>query len=207
MGKNQEKAPGSDAVPKNAVHNSYDEIDARWSRLEGKEWQCSSCGQPHLGVMGLSIDKPDAWPFGPEVERFKLHDDIESFLSDDLCVVNGEGYFVRCMLYLPINKADDHKFGFGVWSSLSKQNFQVYRDSFGQANVDGLGPWFGWFSNSLKSYPETLGLKCSVTPNASGIRPTISLEPTDHPLSVDQRSGISVDRLFEIYAANGHKMS
>jgi hypothetical protein len=32
------------------------------------------------------------------------------------------------------------------------------------------------------------------------VRPYIELEPTDHPLAVEQRNGISVDRVAEIYA-------
>lgn len=33
-----------------------------------------------------------------------------------------------------------------------------------------------------------------------GVRPTIELEPTDHPLAVEQRNGVTVDRVAEIYA-------
>ena len=35
--------------------------------------------------------------------------------------------------------------------------------------------------------------------------PASSLNPSDHPLAVEQREGISLDRLFEIYGLNGHK--
>jgi hypothetical protein len=40
---------------------------------------------------------------------------------------------------------------------------------------------------------------------ASGtFAPLIELEPTDHPLALEQRSGISVDRVAEIYAIMMH---
>ena len=38
-----------------------------------------------------------------------------------------------------------------------------------------------------------------------GVRPYIELEPTDHPLAVEQRSnGITVDRVAEILAYYEH---
>jgi len=43
-------------------------------------------------------------------------------------------------------------------------------------------------------------------PQAARQRPFIELEPTDHPLAVEQRSGITFDRLLELYAINGHDM-
>jgi hypothetical protein len=67
-----------------------------------------------------------------------------------------------------------------------------------------LGPWFGWFSNRLKGYDDTLNLKCQVHPRPGRQRPWIELEPTDHPLAVEQRRGMTLDRLLEIYALNGH---
>jgi hypothetical protein len=34
----------------------------------------------------------------------------------------------------------------------------------------------------------------------------IELEPTDHPLAVEQRDGITFDRVLEIYALHGHDL-
>jgi hypothetical protein len=45
-----------------------------------------------------------------------------------------------------------------------------------------------------------------VTPRKGRERPTIELEPTSHPLAVEQRQGITFDRLLEIYALNGHDL-
>lgn len=38
----------------------------------------------------------------------------------------------------------------------------------------------------------------------NGIRPFIELEPTDHLLAIEQREGISVERVAEIYALVVH---
>ena len=57
------------------------------------------------------------------------------------------------------------------------------------------GPCFGWFSDKLSGYPETLGLKTMGHLQSYPDRPLIELEPTDHPLAVEQRDGVPLDRL------------
>ena len=37
------------------------------------------------------------------------------------------------------------------------------------------------------------------------LRPLIELEPTEHPLAIEQRAGITVDRVAEIYAHYAHQ--
>lgn len=58
----------------------------------------------------------------------------------------------------------------------------------------------------LKGYPDTLNLKCQVHPQAGRQRPYLVLEPTEHPLAVEQQNGLTFDRLLEIYALNGHDL-
>jgi hypothetical protein len=48
-------------------------------------------------------------------------------------------------------------------------------------------------------YPDTLNLKTMVHLRDGGIRPFVELEPTEHPLAVEQRTGITHDRVAEIY--------
>jgi hypothetical protein len=61
-------------------------------------------------------------------------------------------------------------------------------------------PMFGWLCNDLGVYPTTFGLKTLVHLRDAGQRPLIELEPTDHPLAVEQREGISLQRVEEIAA-------
>ena len=53
-------------------------------------------------------------------------------------------------------------------------------------------------------YPSTENLKTRVHLRDDGARPYIELEPTDHPLAVEQRNGITADRVAEIYAYYEH---
>jgi hypothetical protein len=66
------------------------------------------------------------------------------------------------------------------------------------------GPYFGWLSASLKTYPDIENLKTMVHLRDGGLRPYIELEPTDHSLALEQRTGISVERVAELFAAYMH---
>ena len=58
---------------------------------------------------------------------------------------------------------------------------------------------FGWLSTHLPVYePSTVNLKTLVHTQPVGERPLLELEPTDHPLAVEQREGIDLARVQEL---------
>lgn len=174
-----------------------------WQKLHDEEWVCPCCDEKHNGLFDLACSKPDFWQ-GEDKHKpnseFQLADNI---LTEDVCIIDGKHFFVRCVLPIPIVNTDQD-FGFGTWVTLSQKNFQIYMETFDEGNQGDLGPWFGWFSNRLKGYPDTINLKCQIYPQEGRIRPLIELEPTDHPLSIAQRDGISFDEALDIYARYGH---
>lgn len=178
--------------------------DPRWRRLHSAARRCSVCGEIHRGVFDLAFAKPEQWP---ESEEKVANSEVltsSHFLSEDFCVREGTDQFVRCVLEIPILGSGGQLFAYGVWSSLSDRNFRIYRDGFDTGVYENDGPWFGWFSSHLKGYPDTRNLKCQVHPRPGRKRPWIELEPTEHPLAVEQQRGITFDRLLELYALNGH---
>jgi hypothetical protein len=178
--------------------------DPRWKRFQHEAWTCPSCGGEHAGLFDLAHAKPEQWPDGEEKQPNGAVHSLNHVLTEDCCIIDGEHFFVRCVLELSIVGASDAVFGYGVWSTLSKKNFDIYLSHFDEGQRGELGPWFGWFSNRLKGYPDTLNLKCQVHPQPNRQRPLIEIEPADHPLAIEQRDGITFDRLLEIYALNGH---
>jgi hypothetical protein len=182
------------------------EDDIRWRRLTRTGLRCVSCGQVHKGLLDLAVDAPGAWPDPPEGEPNSALGDRTHVLTEDFCIIEGQHYFVRGVLQLPIIGGKDQVFSYGVWSSLSGKNFALYRDTFESGDQGKLGPWFGWFSNQLPGYPKTSALKCRVQPRSGGLRPTFELEPADHPLAVEQREGVTLDRLLDIFALSGHDL-
>lgn len=177
--------------------------DPRWRRLWDRPWICAACGAEHRGVMDIAAPSPDCWRGGAAQPNHELRLDGD-FLSEDFCVVDGQHYFVRVVLRLPIRGGGGKSCGFGVWSSLSRQNFERYVDTFDDGAQGGLGPWFGWLANRLGGFDDTLNLPCRVCPQPDQMRPLLEPEASDHPLSVAQRKGVTLDELLAIHAANGH---
>jgi hypothetical protein len=120
-------------------------------------------------------------------------------LTSDTCVVDGENFFVRGCLDIPVH-GERELFSYGVWVSLSKANFDQFITCFRQSKRSHVGPFFGWLSAELPLYPSTENLKTRVHLRDDGVRPFIELEPTNHPLALEQKNGISIERVTEIYA-------
>jgi hypothetical protein len=127
-------------------------------------------------------------------------------LTDDVCAIDNEHFFIRGNLNLPIIGNSEH-FSWLVWVSLSRQNMQRMLETWGRPGREAVPPYFGWLSTSLPGYPDTVNLKTNVHTCPVGIRPLIELEPTDHPLAREQREGITWERVLEInsLAEHGHK--
>lgn len=180
--------------------------DPRWRRLDGRPWKCATCEKVHYGVFDIACKRPDYWRSSGDAEpNGKIEDASRNFLSHDFCVIDREHFFVRCLLELPIIGSGGKSFMFGVWSSLSQRNFSIYVEGFDEGNYSDRGPWFGFLSNQLPGYENTLALKCNVKPSEGDARPFIELEPIDHQLVRDAR-GVTFDRLLDIYAAAGHDL-
>ena len=154
-------------------------------------------------MFDLAARAPDFWE-GPEEYEPNSNLRMEGdFLSEDFCVLRGEHFFVRCVFDIPVHGLEE-KFGFGLWSTLSRSNFGIYVQAFDEGRYANMGPWTGWFSNRIATFEDALNQPCWVHPQLDRQRPVISLDDDDHPLAIAQRDGISAERVLEIYAAYGH---
>jgi hypothetical protein len=174
--------------------------------LTGNPWLCDTCEQMHNGMFDVVCRAPDHWPLPIDFEPNSALCMDRDFLSVDFCVLGGEEFFVRCVYQLPV-LGMSHALGFGVWSSLSRSNFELYVDSFDHFDQDKIGPMFGYFSSSLRGFADSLYEHCDVVPQAEGQRPILLLHNQEHELSKMQRDGITPERVLKIYADNGHRTS
>jgi hypothetical protein len=161
-------------------------------------FKCSSCDETHVGMPTFGADRPLSYFAVPESERESRCD-----VGSDDCVIDSESFFVRGCIEIPVLGYPD-PFVWGVWVSLSKDSFDNWVGVFSQCQRSHVGPFFGWLNAWLKPYPDTVNLKTRVHLRNNGTRPLIELEPTDHPLAVEQRTGISVKRVAEIYSIMMH---
>ncbi|CAG6397899.1 DUF2199 domain-containing protein [Streptomyces cocklensis] len=147
--------------------------------------------------MGYSTMAPDVWE--PRFEN-----DPDSMLSSDQCVIRGQHFFIRGLIEIPVIGSED-VFSWGVWVSLSKDNFARALEVWNTEGRETEKPYFGWLSTELALYSEsTTDLKTNAHTRPVGSRPFIELEPTDHPLAVEQRNGITHARVREIATAVLH---
>ncbi|MFD9791430.1 DUF2199 domain-containing protein [Streptomyces sp. NPDC059070] len=150
--------------------------------------------------MNCSAEAPAVWD-----PAFADADDC--LLSSDQCVVHGRHYLVKGVIEIPIVGSDE-VFSWGVWVSLSRENFSRSADLWDTLGREAEKPYFGWLTTDLPVYsPATLNLKTHVRTRPVGERPYVELEPTDHPLAVEQRAGITLDRVREIAEAVLHSGS
>jgi hypothetical protein len=63
------------------------------------------------------------------------------------------------------------------------------------------GPFFGWLNTTLPLYPPTAVLATRVHLRPPPFIPVIEIEPSEHPLSIEQRTGITMERAVEIAEA------
>jgi hypothetical protein len=152
------------------------------------KFQCTTCSRWHdSSEISFGADSPVPWRLATDEER------AGGEINADLCTLvmkDGRHYFIRGCLDIPI-KDGEGIYTWGVWASLSENSFREVFEHWEDPNRVEFGPYFGWLMTSLPGYPNTLSMKSMVHQREVGRRPFVELEPTDHPLAVQQREGIS----------------
>jgi hypothetical protein len=155
-------------------------------------YTCQTCGERHDDVLlAFAVEAPIHWSADVAATP-------GSVLEDEICIIDGEHHFVRALIDIPVTGTAD-VFTWNVWVSLSTDNFRRMVDNWERPGRESEPAYFGWLSNDLPGYSQsTVNLKTHLHTQPLGQRPCIELEPTDHPLAVEQRNGISVERVREL---------
>ncbi|MDP9841475.1 hypothetical protein J2853_000686 [Streptosporangium lutulentum] len=147
--------------------------------------------------MAFSTEAPVYWT--PE-----MADDPDCALGSDQCVIQGQAFFVRGLIKISVTDLDE-VFSWGVWVSLSPEKFARAAELWEAPGRESEPPYFGWLSTELPVYsPSTINLRTNLHTRPAGQRPLIEVEPTDHPLAVEQRTGITAVRVQQIAEALLH---
>ncbi len=164
-----------------------------------KEFECTTCGQIHSEFpMTFGAAAPFSWYEIPQEDRAR-----RAVLSSDQCIIDEKHFFVLGRLLIPIKNERD-VFSWLVWVSLSAEKFERMDALWDSAGRESEPPYFGWLNTRLPAYPDTLNLKCNVITQPLGQRPLVDVEPTSHPLAVEQREGVGAIRLRAIAEAALH---
>ena len=165
-----------------------------------KSYICKTCGKRHEGPpLSYGSEAPAVWYDIPENERAE-----RALISSDHCEIDNKFFFVIGNIEIPI-VGTNQVFSWSVWVSLSDKNYRKILESWNIAGREREPAYFGWLSTSLPAYPETLNLKTMVHTRPVGERPYIEIEPTNHLLAIEQRNGITWERVQEIAELTLHQ--
>jgi hypothetical protein len=161
-------------------------------------FRCRRCGEEHTGVPTFGFSYPIDYFDVPASERAR-----RTFLTEDTCVVDDRRFFVRGCLEIPVHDSDE-PFVWGVWVRVGKRDFFRFQDLLGEAVRAQHGPFRGRLASPPRPYPDSEGLAVRVRLRDQRQRPRIEMAAGRHPLIAEQRRGISMDRLIEIFELMTH---
>jgi hypothetical protein len=152
-------------------------------------FRCRGCGQWHEDVP-LAFHAP-----APAVWAAEMAGQPGCELGSDQCVISDEHFFLRGLVRIPVVDREQH-FEWGVWVSLSRESFRRTSELWETEGREHVEPMFGWLCTELPTYERTtLDLRTRVHTQPVGSRPLVEIEESEHPVSVEQRHGITWETL------------
>lgn len=156
------------------------------------EFKCHTCARMHKGIPTFGWDYPITVLDVPPEERSERVD-----LGTDYCVIDDKWFFIRgCIEILVLGLGEP--FIWGTWISISEKSYERFVQLYETEGRENEPPFFGWLNHTPPGYPFQELYKTMMHLRPLPIRPLIELEPTEHPLAVEQRDGITIERLKEI---------
>lgn len=99
--------------------------------------------------MSYAFGPPVSWQALPSDEREK-----RSELSSDQCVIDGQCFFLRGLIEIPVLDSSEN-FYWDVWVSVSAANFSRSSDLWRKAGRESEPAFFGWLNTLIPIYPRT----------------------------------------------------
>jgi hypothetical protein len=159
---------------------------------------CDVCGETHAGeTRDIRMGLPHPILLLDEDERRR-----RAYVDDDFAVLhtqNGDRYFVRALLELPID-GDDGYFGYGAWVEVSAPDAAALGELWDDEEGERAAPFSGKLANELSPYAFTEGLPVRIRLRDVRLLPIVELDDANHELVRAQRRGISRHRAHELAA-------
>lgn len=169
--------------------------------------KCSKCDVLHpVSDVEPSFHAPDdvfqAAKAGLAPHSGELTDlEIGYKLNADLCVMRESElheyrYFVRSVLPIPMAGTTD-VFSLGVWAEVSIIDFNYVIQKWGVKDQRDLPPLSATLANDLPATEGAKGLVLAMQLISADQRPTLTVMNPDHRLFIEQRDGITLERVNE----------
>jgi len=162
-------------------------------------WTCPDCHRTFTRLpMDYGIDAPTAWLDLPEGERHRRGE-----LTDDFCSIDRKQHFIRGCVELVVHDAAE-RFVWGVWVAISEKSRRRIADRFSRPKFKKEPPHAGTLETWIGAYPKPVDVRCQVHLRPGDARPLVVLTDAAYPLTVEQREGITLDRVKKIASLLGH---
>lgn len=160
-------------------------------------YRCAACAEIHQGFPALAYQLPDLVHALSPAQR-----EQRAVISSDLCILDDERYFVRCVLAVRVEGYTED-LEYGPWVELDAAAFARYAVWFDLGVSPGWKSVSGRLANAFPAYdPSTLGLACRVMlPSEDDQRPDVVVTDPTHGLHTEQTRGISIVRATELIAS------
>jgi hypothetical protein len=166
-----------------------------------ESYKCATCGKVHEGLpMSFAAGSPDMYFNMNRDDR-----DARCVHGSDQYIIDQKWFFIRGCLEIPI-VGSNKPFLWGLWASVREDTFDDIANYWELKDRETCrGPYKGRLANSLAEYPETLNLKLKIILQPVGTRPLFMIEEADHPLAMEQGSGITITRAHELASLIMHR--
>jgi len=155
-------------------------------------YYCSKCGVYHNEIpMAYGAAAPALFYLIAEDQREARCD-----LTDDQCIIDEEHFYIKGRIKLNVDGISE-QFLWIVWVELNKKDFDRYIELWEDENRILEAPYPGELASQLELYPQTIGLHVNLIHQNVGIRPFVELQACNHPLFLEQESGIDINRVVE----------
>jgi hypothetical protein len=163
------------------------------------EFTCRVCGEKHPLPLSYSIKAPLSAKAIPE-------DELESrvLLNVDQCVIDQREFFLRGRVPIPVHGLEE-PFVWGVWAEISPKNFLRSAELWSAQGREAEPVFDGYLNSVIEPYGDTYNLLVEVRTQAVGVRPNFVVKDVEHPLAIEQREGISRERVQEIAEMMWHR--
>jgi hypothetical protein len=156
-------------------------------------FRCSVCKKVHEhSPLNYAARVPHSVLDVPESDR-----QSRVYLTNDQCVIDNRKFFLRGRVAIRI--IDQPKpLIWGVWARVRQSDFKRAIELSTSEGREVEPAYRGLLDTELMIYGHTLNLEVLVNTQPVGMKPIFDIVSTTHILGIEQREGVSLERLREI---------
>jgi hypothetical protein len=153
---------------------------------------CNTCGKAHpREEIELVLVLPQ-----PILELSKDEKAKRCDISDDMCAIDRNRFFLRGLLPIPVH-GRSVPYRIGLWAELDEPTFgRVYTLWEDPSQIDE-PPLPAVLANDVPLVPSTLGVIIDIRLTGPTTRPDFYMRDAQHPLAIEQRCGVDSHREIE----------